>query len=207
MSRIGAGVDPEPVPEETLAVPSAISDLLIGGGLPKRAVTQLGDSSILAVELMAQVTKNGGYVAVIGWPELLLAAVVEAGGKLAHVISVPDPGVEPLNTVAVLCEGMDMVLYRSAEVVELSPARARPLLAKLRSGRAALVLVNAAVASPAVRIEAHVCAFHGIGPGTGRIRGLDLAVNVWQKSGRPGSGVLSVGKCATVAETPRLRVV
>lgn len=184
MDRVGATPDFTPEPALTLALPGPLGMALAGGGLAKQAVTQLSDTPALAVELLAHTTAHGGYAAVVGWPELLLAGVADAGGELSRLIAVPEPGLESLNTAAVLCEGMDLVLYRHEVPLEITPARARPLLAKLRNGRAALLLVNARVTVAVASIDAHVTNYHGIGRGAGRIRGLELDVRVTQK-GRP----------------------
>lgn len=74
------------------------------------------------------------------------------------------------------------------------------MLGKLRGGAAALVTVGMSVPSPAMRVEAQVTAFHGIGWGTGRIRGVDIDVRMESKTAR-GHTVVTVG------ERPRLSVV
>ncbi|MDU0478769.1 hypothetical protein QVA66_05905 [Staphylococcus chromogenes] len=212
MEQLGATA-PEPVvTEDVIPVPGRLGAVLQGGGLPKRSVIHVQDCSVLVVELLATLTQEGGYAAVVGWPDLLLAQVAESGGKLAHLISVPYPGIEPLNTAAVLCEGMDLVLYRSEDALELSPVRARPLLAKVRAGRAGLVLVNATVASPAVTIGAEVKRYHGIGKGSGRIRGVELDIRVQQKGLATARITLPVGvvperEASISGGRPQLKVV
>lgn len=209
MDQVGAMPDQHPEPEETLSVPQPLAMALSQSGLPKRSVTQLSDTPALAIELIAHATSTGAYVAIVGWPELVLAGVAESGGQLARVITIPDAGLDPYHVVAVLCEGMDLVVYRSAQTVALSPVRARPMLAKLRKGNAALVLVNATVASPAVTIDARVSGYRGIGHGTGRIRGIDIDVSLIQKGRGPAHLTLPIGAApaAEASGKPDLRVV
>lgn len=201
ISALGGGT-PEisPGAPEVIRTPSELARALPGGGLARRAVTEVSDCPALIVELIAQATATGGHVGVVGWPELSLAGVVEEG-HLDHVIVVPDPGSDPLGIVGVLVEGLDLVVARWAVPLELSPVRVRPLLGRLRGGVAALVLVGARVPSPHARIDATVTTFRGIGRGHGRIRGVDIAVRVEAK-GRP-----SASTTVTVGQRAGLRVV
>ena len=157
MAAIGGGQGAAPQPDmaspDVLPVHPELAKVLPGGGLERRAMTEVSDCPALIVELIGQVTARGGHVGVVGWPELSLADVVESG-RLDNVITVPDPGTDPLGIVGILVEGLDLVVARWAAPLELSPVRARPLLARLRGGVAALVLVGARIPSPAVRIGA-----------------------------------------------------
>ena len=193
----GAGIASPAVVEEpdVIRTPSDLARVLPGGGLARRAVTEVADCPALVVELVSQVTAAGGHVGIVGWPELSLAGVVDSG-RLEYIIVVPDPGVDPLGIVGVLVEGLDLVVARWPAPLELSPVRARPLLGKLRGGRAALVLVGASVPSPHARIDATVTTFRGIGRGAGRIRGVDIAVRVEAKGQPPASTTVTVGQRA-----------
>lgn len=199
MAAIGGGRGAVPQPDmastDVLPVHPELVKVLPGGGLERRAVTEVSDCPALIVELIGQVTARGGHVGVVGWPELSLAGVVESG-RLDNVITVPDPGTDPLGIVGILVEGLDLVVARWAAPLELSPVRARPLLARLRGGVAALVLVGARIPSPAVRIGAGVTTFRGIGEGTGRIRSVDIAVRVTAKGRPPESATVTVGRRA-----------
>ena len=199
MAAIGGGQGsvPQPVVEEpeVIRTPSDLARALPGGGLARRAVTEVADCPALIVELIAQATAAGGHVGLVGWPELSLAGVVDTG-RLGHIIAVPDPGVDPLGIIGVLVEGLDLVVARWAVPLELSPVRARPLLGKLRGGQAALVLVGATVPSPHVRIDATVTTFRGIGRGSGRIKGVDIAVRVEAKGQARASTTVTVGQRA-----------
>ncbi len=196
MGALGGGAPQPAVGEpEVIATPSELVRLLPGGGLARRAVTEVSDCPALIVELIAQVTATGGHVGVVGWPELSLAGVVD-NGNLDNVIAVPDPGVDPLGIIGVLVEGLDLVVARWPAPLELSPVRVRPLLGKLRGGQAALVLIGATVPSPHVRIDAEVTTFRGIGRGSGRIRGVDIAVRVEAKGQARASTTVTVGRRA-----------
>src|SRR5699024_1276881 len=137
-------------------------------------------------------------------PELRLAQVVESG-DLARVVPSPEPGADPWSITGVLVEGMDVVFHHGAPV-ELSPARARPILARRRAGQAALVTVGARLPGTALRVDAHVVGYYGSGRGTGRIRGGDLAVRAGAKGLRPKRTTLVCGQRPDKA-LPKLRAV
>lgn len=138
----------------------------------------------------------------VGWPDLSLAQVAE-DGDISRVIIVPDPGAEPWSVTSVLCEGLDLVVHKGTG--ELSPTRARPVLAKVRAGQAALLTVGTRLPGTATEIGAEVVAVHGLGRGSGRIRGVDIAVRVASASMRPRRGVLTCGQ--RPAARPRLEAV
>lgn len=199
---------------DVLAVTGPLAAVLPGGGLPRRAVTHVSDTPLLIAELIERVAESGGYAGVVGWPEFSYAGIAAGSpGNLERVIAVPEPGIEDIAVAGVLAEGLDLVVLRTRVALELTPVRARPLLARLRGGNAALLCVNVAVPSPALRIDATVSTFHGIGPGTGRISGIDLRVRAQAKGARAASATVTLGtgdahSAHSARETrPRLTVV
>ena len=101
--------------------------------------------------------------------------------------------IEDLTVAGVLAEGLDLVVLRTRTELRLSPVRVRPLLARLRKGNAALVAVNVGVPSPALRVSGQVAQFHGIGRGTGRIRGIDVRVRATVKGWPGATATLTLG--------------
>lgn len=174
----------------------SVLDVGLPRGLPRRAVTEVGDSPALIVEIIRHVSAAGGHVGVVGWPELSYAGLEH----LDKIIAVPDPGSDPLGIASVLVEGLDLVVCRSAVEMNLSPVRARPVTGRLRVGVAALVMVGWKVPSPALRIEADITTYRGIGRGAGRITGYDMDVRLVDKRGRTRTTY-------TVGEKPALRAV
>lgn len=164
--------------------------------IPRRAVTEISDCPALVVDLLAKVTAAGGHVGIVGWPQLSLAAIEH----LDKVIAVPDPGPDPLGITSVLVEGLDLVVHHSAVELNLSPVRARPLTGRLRGGEAALLLVGLHAPSPALRIDARVSTYRGIGRGTGRISGMDIDVSMTAKAEKVRTTVV-------VGQRPHLRAV
>ena len=179
-------------PEEELVdtLPS-LARLLPAGGLARRRVVYCANCPALVVELICHLTACGGHVGVVGWPDLLLAQVAEEGA-IERVVTVPDPGLESWMVTGVLAEGLDLVIHRGPPG-EVSSTKARPVLAKVRGGRAAVLTVGTRLPGTAVGIGARVSAYRGVGKGSGRIRGVDMDVQVTSKQG-VSRGVLTVGE-------------
>ncbi|MCF4005976.1 hypothetical protein L1O03_02135 [Corynebacterium uropygiale] len=185
-------------PGEVVELMPELADLLPCGGLPRGMVSSLGESPLLAVRLIAYCSSRGGHVAIVGWPELSCAAMMEAGADLSKIVSVPSPEGDIFHIGALLAEGMDVVICRenpTAAGETLSPSRARSVQAKLRLTRAVLLSVGMRFPSTGLELSAQVCAFHGIGEGEGRVRGVDLEVSI-RVRGRPAmTRLLRLGAC------------
>ena len=177
--------------EELVDTLPGLARLLPAGGLARRQVVHCVNCPALVVELICHLTARGGYVGVVGWPDLLLAQVAEEGA-IERVVTVPDPGLESWMVAGVLAEGLDLVVHHGPPG-EVSPTKARPVLAKVRGGRAAVLTVGTRLPGTAVGIGARVSAYRGVGKGSGRIRGVDMDVEVTSKQGA-SRGVLTVGE-------------
>ena len=173
----------------------------------RRAVTHVSDTPALIVELISQVAQAGGRAGVVGWPELSYAGIGtgDDADAMERVVAVPDAGLDDLSVAGVLAEGLDLVVLRTRSPFQLTPVRARPLLARIRKGQAALVCVNVEVPSPALTVTGQLAQFHGIGRGTGRITGIDFDVRAQAKGYRPASARVTLGTGGV--EKRRLRAV
>ena len=96
--------------EELVDTLPGLARLLPAGGLARRQVVHCVNCPALVVELICHLTARGGYVGVVGWPDLLLAQVAEEGA-IERVVTVPDPGLESWMVTGVLAEGLDPVSY------------------------------------------------------------------------------------------------
>ncbi|MEZ2189920.1 hypothetical protein [Corynebacterium sp. CCM 9204] len=184
-----------------IAVPDGLSGFLPGGGLPRQAVTTVGDCPALVVEILAAATRAGAAVAVVGWPDLILTGVVDAGGDLDRVVVIPDPGDRPLVVTGMLVEGMDLVVHYSREPMRIGAGGSRILLSKVRRGAAALVTVGFQLSSSTLCISADVVAYHGIEAGGGRIRAVDLDVCISAGGASVRRTRLRIGRIPSVANT------
>lgn len=204
MAALGGEPDaPVSAPAQVLPVGEELRTLLPGGGLPRGAVSHVSDTPALVVEMIKQVAAAGGFCGVVGWGQLSYAGVPPE--HLERVVAVPEPGIDPLGVAGVLAEGLDLVVVYTPQRLELSPVRARPLLARLRQGRAALVAVGTRVPSPALEVVGEVAGVHGVGHGSGRITGIDIRVRAQAKGARPASRVITLGTAPQ--PRPALKVV
>ena len=176
---VGGSAVPAPRPEDQTAEENLL-DVGFPWPLSRQTVSHLNDSPMVVAHAIEHVSAEGGHVGVVGWPELSFASIEH----MDNVIAVPRPGPEPLGISAVLAEGLDLVVQHNATRLELTPAAARPFLAKVRGGRAAVVLVGVEVPSPSMRLHAQATTYRGIGRGVGRITGVDVEMTLRTKDRR-----------------------
>lgn len=177
--------------EDVVPVPEALAEAFPGGGLARRAVSVFNECSPLVMHVLVHAARQGSSIGVVGWPDLCFAEMSEYSEAFRHVVCVPDPGIEPLSVAATLGEGLDLVCCYLPQT-EVTVSRARPLLAKLRRGTASVILVGAHIAGAAARVRGTVLGFHGVGQGVGRIRTIELKVEVAAR-GQQASTILQLG--------------
>lgn len=157
-----------------VAVPGSVAPLLPGGVLPAGRVTAVSGSATLRVGLLAAATAAGARCAVVGWPELGVAAVAEQGGRLDCLALVPDPGPDPAAVVSVLLDGLDLVLLGPG-VAPVAPSRARVLAGRVRAAGAVL-LVGAGWPGAELTLAGRHCRYGGLGAGAGRLASVSTVV-------------------------------
>jgi hypothetical protein len=96
-------------------------------------------STSLLLALLAAPTAAGSWAAVVGMPELGVAAAAELGVAVERLALVRDPGMEPAGVVAALLDGMDVVAVARGRLTE---AHARRLSARARHRGAVLLTVG-----------------------------------------------------------------
>ncbi|WP_297007279.1 hypothetical protein, partial [uncultured Corynebacterium sp.] len=187
---------PVTLASDALGVPSWLGRHLTRGGLPRGAVTDSVDCPAALVDVLATVTAAGGCAAVVGYPRLSLAAVEAAGGNLDRTVVIPDPAPHTGAVLGTLVEGLDLVLYHVAAPV--TPTAARPVDARLRRSRCALVVVGG---WPGARLHLdwRVDGVTGLGRGSGRIRGITLVGRAHGQGQPPVSFRESLGAPAAQA--------
>ncbi len=155
-------------------VPGSVAGLLPGGVLPAGRVTAVAGSATLRVGLLAAATAAGARCAVVGWPELGVAAVAEQGGRLDCLALVPDPGPDAAAVVSVLIDGLDLVLLGPG-VAAVAPSRARVLAGRVRAAGAVL-LVGAGWPGAELTLVGRHCRYGGLGAGAGRLASVSTVV-------------------------------
>lgn len=167
----------------TLPSPPWLSQAVDTGGIPRAMVTAVADCPAVHVDLLVAATRAGSCVAIVGYPQLALAAIDAAGGDLERVVVIPDPAPHAGAVLGTLVEGVDMVFYRP--VSNATPTFARPIEARLHKSRCALVVSGYSWPKAQLNIDAHVVGIRGLGRGYGRVRGVEVDGRVWGKSQPP----------------------
>ncbi len=173
----GARIPEVARPVSVLAVPQALAELLPRGGLARGTVVSVSGASSLLLGLLASVTGEGGWAAVVGCPRLGLLAAAEMGADLRRVALVPHPGSDPVDVAAVLLDGLDLVVLHLAGAV-VGPARARGVGARARHRGGVLVVTGGSWPGAELELRAEVSGCTGLGPGHGRVRSRELTVAV-----------------------------
>jgi hypothetical protein len=189
---------PVPPASDALGVPSWLGRHLTRGGLPRGAVTDAADCPAALIDVLATVTASGGCAAVVGYPQLALAAVEAAGGDLDRTVVIPDPSPHTGAVLGTLVEGLDLVLHHTVKPV--APTAARPVDARLRRSSCALVVIGG---WPGARLHLdwRVDGVTGLGRGSGRIRGVTLTGRARGQGQPPVSFRESLGGSVTQPAT------
>lgn len=140
-----------------LPVPESLAALL-PGGLPRGKVAVLSGARSLTVGLAASVSAAGGEVAVVGLPDFGLLAAAEMGADLSRVAVIPNPGTDPVEVVAVLADGMDLVILGLAGR-SVPATRARAVVARARQRGCALLVTHGDWQGASLRMHARVCGY------------------------------------------------
>ena len=166
-----------PSSESSLPVPELLAGVL-PGGLPRGAVAVLSGARSLPVSMVAAVTAAGGHVAVVGLPGFGLLAAAEMGADLSRLAVIPDPGADPVEIVAVLIDGMDLVVLGLAGC-SVSPTRSRAVVARARQRGCTLLVPQGQWQGASMRVDARVRGYEvTAGPGSGRIAAVRIGCTI-----------------------------
>lgn len=165
--------------EQRLPVLDPLAPLLPEGGLRRGAVVGVegaGATSLL-LSLLAGPSTAGSWVALVGLPQVGLAAAAELGVVLDQVAVVADPPASGwAATVAALIDAFDVVALTPGAV---RPQQARRLAARARERGAVLALVRGRHRwgeGPDVRLAVVDHEWQGLERGHGHLRARRLTV-------------------------------
>ena len=102
--------DDAPPGDDVLPVLPALRTLLPAGGLPRGSVVAAGRWSLLCLALAAGASAAGAWCAVVGLPQLGVAAAAGTGMNPDRMLLIPEPGPNWPQVVASLLDGCELVL-------------------------------------------------------------------------------------------------
>ncbi len=170
---LGAGRSLPVLPELAGLLPHGVlrrgSVVAVATGRP---VSNGGTSLLLA--LLAQASRAGSWCAVVGLPELGMAAAADLGIALDRFALVPAPGPDWTAAVAALIDGLDVVV--AAVPATVGAAVADRLAARARQRGCVLVSYGPWTGAD-VTLRVVRGAWEGLGHGRGRLRRREVVLS------------------------------
>ncbi|MFW0784368.1 hypothetical protein AAFP35_07570 [Gordonia sp. CPCC 206044] len=188
---------------DVLPVPEALTDLLPRRGLVRGSVVTIAGARSILLAMIASVSASGAQVGIVGLPALNLGAVVELGGDLSRIATVPNPGIDPVEVAGVLLDGMDLVVL-GLEGIAVPPSRTRVVMGRVRKQMSTLMIVGGNWPGAQLRVDTEVVAYRhlpggagqvdlgGARSGYGRIGGVSVQVAVTDRGHRREIGEIDV---------------
>lgn len=181
--RVGAA---PVVSDRFLPVPDALVPLVPFGGLRRGSAVRVEGSSSLLLALAAAACREGAWCAVVGMPDLGLAAAAEYGLPLDRVALVPAPGADTPAVLGAAIDGFDVIML--GDVPHLVERDRRHLASRLRH-REAVLLTPCPWPGVEMVMSVTESRWGGIGQGHGALRGRDLTVRIGGRGAAGGLGV------------------
>ena len=173
------------VSDRLLPIPEALASLVPYGGLRRGSAVRVEGSTSLLVGMAAAACRNGAWCAVVGMPDLGLAAAAELGLPLDRVVLVPAPGADTPAVLGAVIDGFDVIVL--GDVPHLVERDRRHLASRLRHREAVLLTAGA---WPGVDLVLSVTEsrWSGAGQGFGSLRGRDLTIRIGGRGAAGGAG-------------------
>ncbi len=179
-----------PLPGGVLPMLSPLDTLLPQGGLPRGSVVSLqpeaGSTGLTSLLFTLLAGPSKPWSALVGFGDLGLAAAAELGVDLGRLVLVPDPGVDVLQILSVLIDGVDVIAVSAPKGPIGSASRQRVLTGRLRQ-RGAVLLAVGPWPGADLTLTVSVAGWRGLGAGHGRLRERELVVRL---AGRRRGGLV-----------------
>lgn len=164
-----------------LPVDPGLVHLLPDGALRRGGTLVVTGSTSLVLALVAEASRDGSWVAVVGMPAVGLLAARQSGIELDRLALVPAPGPDAPTVLAALVDGVDVVVV--GPQVALTDADRRRLVSRARD-RGAVLLSTSPWAGAHLVLSATPAGWSGLGAGHGHLRSQRLTVT---RGGRGGA--------------------
>ncbi|MDQ1395577.1 MAG: hypothetical protein QOG64_836, partial [Acidimicrobiaceae bacterium] len=162
--------------DERLPVLAPLADLFPGGALRRGTTVTVTGSSSLLLALLAGPSQAGSWAAVVGRPDLGMAAAAEHGVALERLALVPYPGAQWATVASALLDALDVVVLSPPG--RMRPGDARRLAAKARERGSVLVPLTGWTEAADVRLAVASSQWQGLGQGHGRLTACRVEVVV-----------------------------
>lgn len=158
--------------DPSLPVAGELRDLLPWPGLRRGTVVAVHSSALALLALLGEASKSGAWISVVGFPQLSIAAVAEAGIVLERVILVPAPGAKWAEVMGIMIDGTHVVVA-PVPPGGLTDTLARTLAARARQRGSVIVPFGTGWPAADLTIERTSVRWQGLGMGHGRLRWMD----------------------------------
>lgn len=170
-----------PIEDHWLPVPPALQGLLPHGAVRRgTALSVLGSTAVL-LHLVASLAGEEAWTAVVGRPDLCLAAAIDAGIDPERLVLIPQPGPESAAVLAAVVDGFDVVVVGPCRA--LSPRERRALGQRVRH-RGAVLVSTEPWPETTLQLETAGRSHHGLAQ-IGRVSGAELVVRATPRGAAP----------------------
>ena len=136
-SEVAADVAGASATGKLLPVVPELEAVLPLRGLRRGSTVSVTGARSVLLALLARATAAGSWAAVVGIPDVGLAAAAELGVELCRTALVPRPGPDVVRVAAALLDGVDIVVVPGG--TSMAAASARRLTARVRHRGGVLV--------------------------------------------------------------------
>jgi len=170
------------VTESVFPVSVALAELFPEGGLRRGVIYQCDSSASVLWALLAEATSQGVWCAVLGLPDMGVAAAEDMGVTLDRLVLVPQPGDQWLSVVGALSDVVGIVVLGPTPAP--SQRMIETLLGRLRDREATLVVSSAWPRTEAtITVTSHQ--WEGLGRGHGTLQQHRIGVTLRGRSNQP----------------------
>lgn len=152
-----------------------LSQLGLSPSVVSGRIIELEGPYSLLIFVIAQLSAQGLSVAVVGYPQLNMAAIKHCGGHMDSIIVIQQPGADRIAISTVLADGVDVVIT-NLEGACVTPRRASVLAARLRSSGRLFIAGHGRCAGSLARVETVSYEARGLQRGQGHIHALSARV-------------------------------
>ncbi|MFE3502980.1 hypothetical protein [Kitasatospora sp. NPDC059160] len=144
----------------------ALAPVLPDGRLPRGAAVQVVDDSVLLLALAGGAQEATGWTAIVGMPDLSLAAARQMGVRWSTTLLVDQPGPHWMEVTSTLARACEILIVKPS--TDLRPRDVQRLDAVLRESGATLLTPDR-WPSAALTLSTSSVEHHGLGQGWGQL--------------------------------------